>query len=117
LIECFELITFKQVKLFAFILSINILFLTVAPSLPVIFSQGTPHCQMSCCAHEGKKNLPKECNGMGNPFMSCCNIFALTAQPQGLATPSTHSNQNFSSPIEKLCADFLSDAWHPPKIV
>jgi len=104
-------------KVFTLILSISILFLTVAPSLPIMFSSGVAHCQMSCCAHEGKKSLPKECNGMGNPFMSCCNIFALTTEPTGLYTPISSSNQNFSSPIEQSCTDFLSDAWHPPKIV
>jgi hypothetical protein len=104
-------------KLFSIVLTFNILFLTVAPSLLVILPIGTTHCEMSCCAHEGKKNLPKECNGMGNPFMSCCNIFALTAEPTGLYTAITNSNQDFGSTIEKPCFDFLSDAWRPPKVV
>ncbi len=111
------LLTFDLMKVVAFILTVNILFLTASPSLPVMLSKVATHCQMSCCAHQGKKSLPKDCNGLGNPFMRCCNIFALTTEPTRLCTLISFSSQIFNSPIEKPCFHFLSDAWHPPKIV
>src|SRR5476649_2439711 len=114
-----EMRTFINMKQVAVILSFLILFLTVAPTLPVVFSSSkTTGCGMTCCAHERQKSLPKGCpSGMGNPFMSCCSIFALTSHPHDVSELSLKSTCNFISPVKKSCSDFVSDAWHPPKFV
>ena len=110
-------------KLFSILLGIHVLLLTAVPSLPMVITtiEAVP-CKKSCCQTKEPKaptnQQNKDCSsGLCNPFMSCCNISALTAQLQKLSIPSEYSNQDFISPIEKPSADFLSDAWHPPKVV
>ena len=109
------------------ILSIYILFLTLAPSLPMVFaSRDSEHCKKSCCLADKrtqKSNCPKNqqsgnCNnGICNPFMSCCNCYALTMQPHALSASSTGSNQKFNFIPERTYSNYLSDTWHPPKTV
>jgi hypothetical protein len=80
----------------------------------------TSLCKESCCSESQKpiqKN--KDCcnNNACNPFMVCCNCFALTTQSQKISAPFIYSNPKFSNISETNTSGFLSDAWHPPKTV
>ena len=112
-------------KLLSLIFSIHVLFLTVAPSLPVVFrSTEKVSCKSSCCSKQKKKQKQdqseqnKGCsnNGICNPFMSCCNCHTLISKLHFV--PSLiYTDQIFEEITENPNSDFLSDAWHPPKIV
>ena len=112
-------------KIICAILSIHILFLTAMPSFLMASSKaGTEHCKKSCCTKEStSKNSTKQNNdcckddSMCNPFMSCCNCYALMAQSQGLYVASSTSSQKFISLTEALNFNYLSDCFHPPEIV
>ena len=108
-------------KVLSILLSIHILFLTAAPALSMIpTSIITEHCKKSCCSENQKpvqKN--KDCcnNNACNPFMVCCNCFALPTQSQNISASFIYSNQKFTTASETTISDFLPDTWHPPKIV
>ena len=106
----------------ASILSIYVLFLTVAPALPLMFASQEAHCGMSCCAakESAEKSSPfskqKNCKDACNPFMRCCNCHAMIKQPQMLSAPVTYLDRAFTSLKQTPGSAFQSDSWHPPKI-
>ena len=112
-------------KILSVILSIHILLLTAAPSLSMVYrSAKTEHCKKTCCHSKKEKKQSsssqenKGCcnNGVCNPFMSCCNCYALTSKLQILPCLA-FANHKFYSISENSASDFLSDAWHPPRAV
>ena len=108
-------------KLLSIILNIHILFLTIVPTMSMVHtSVKKEHCKMSCCSGNQKpvqKN--KDCcnNNACNPFMVCCNCFALTTQSQNIPVHFIYSNQKYNTTSEISISGFLTDTWHPPKIV
>lgn len=111
-------------KLLSIILCLHVLFLTVAPALSMTFvSVENKECKKSCCSSEKDTQKPTKqnndcCNDDAcNPFMICCNCFALITQPQDVTVPFTYINQKFNVLSETNNSDFLSDAWNPPKVV
>ncbi len=112
-------------RLFSTILVTYILLLTAAPSLSMVYRSHAEHCKKSCCHSEQnqKQSDPtsqqnKGCcnNGVCNPFMSCCNCYALTAKLQVLRSLA-YTNQKYTALTENPNSVFLSEAWHPPKTV
>ncbi len=113
-------------KTVAIFLSAYILLLTAMPAIPFLFnSKEKMQCKSSCCLMNEKqqKSLPskkqsKDCgNDVCNPFMSCCNCYALTKDQLHFSAPFVYAQQKFSSIVENSDSDFLSNAWHPPKNV
>lgn len=110
-------------RLFSIILSLHVLFLTIAPALSMTFvSVENKECNDDCCSSEKESQEPVKQNDgcrntVCNPFMMCCNCFALITQPQDVSVPFTYINQKFSKLSETNNSDFLSDAWNPPKAV
>ena len=112
-------------KIFSVILSFHILFLSAAPALSAFVPFATTqNCKSSCCKmhKEGKKKSadqpPKNCcNDTCNPFMSCCNCYALTSQAQSVSTQLTGLNQKLNFLKEVPASSYISTPWHPPKIV
>jgi hypothetical protein len=111
-------------KILSVIFSIHILFLTIAPALPLVFNAVKGEsCKSSCCTEhkQQKQNHSQDnncCNnGICNPFMSCCNGYALLTHQKGLSPYFAYLNQKFQVLSETLNTGFSSDAWHPPKIV
>ena len=112
-------------RILSIILSVYVLFLTIFPALPMaLASEKTGHCKRSCCmTNEQQRPTPPSdqqnkdcCKDVCNPFMRCCNCYALIRQPQPLSSPFTYFNQKFTLLIQTPSSDFLSDAWHPPQI-
>jgi hypothetical protein len=80
---------------------------------------GSRQAKKSCCLahktkHSDKKN--KGCCGNCNPFMVCCNFFALTSQQQRIVTPFVYVDRNFHASSEANHSNFLSEVWNPPKV-
>ena len=117
------MIIFKwKMRLLSIILSIHVLFLTASPALSVTFvSAENNECKKSCCSSEKETQKSTEqnndCCNVCNPFMICCNCFALITQPQDISVPFIYVNQKFNLLSETNNSDFLSDAWNPPKVV
>jgi hypothetical protein len=106
-------------RILSTILVFHVLFLTITPTLPVMFGF-KEHCKKSCCVVKQKKQNQsnKGCcnNGSCNPFMVCCNSYALIVDIQTFFSPLNYSNKKFDATITICNSAFLSDAWHPPKI-
>lgn len=117
---------FKIMKSLSFILIFHVLFLTIAPTMSnVSFFQKRMHCNKSCCSSDGEKSNThhskqnKDCckNGICNPFMACCNCFALTIQSKHISSPFTYLNRQFNIEMKVFSSNFLSDTWNPPKLI
>lgn len=112
-------------KLLSTILLTYILLLTAIPSVVSAKIGNAEHCKKSCC-HSGKKqngNKPasdhnKGCcnNGICNPFMSCCKCDALVSKLQ-ISPSLSYITRKFGLLAETPNSVFLSDIWHPPKVV
>lgn len=109
-------------KIFSTIFVTYIFLLTTAPSVAMVVSSFTENCNSNCCSKKQQPNKPAQeqegcCNnGAVNPFMSCCNGSALTAN-QHFFPSLVSTNQKFRALTENLNSVFLADAWHPPKTV
>ncbi len=110
-------------RVFSTIFITYILLLIAAPSLFLLASSvKTMHCERSCCGSKDQPNSPvskksNECaGGFCNPFMNCSNCYALIS---GLHVSAffTYADQKFNALTENLNSAFLSDAWHPPKLI
>ena len=109
-------------KFISALLIIHILFLALAPGLNLSMASGMKHGKHSCCeTAKNEQNCPKDqkdkgCNNGCNPFMSCCNGFALTSPSIQLSFHLiSTADQKFVLQKQNLSTAYLAAAWHPPK--
>jgi hypothetical protein len=117
----------KGMKVLSSILGFYILFLVAVPSFEFagVFLKKkdcSGSCSNSCSESGGEKQCPSDkqdssCNMVCNPFMFCCNCYALLSQSHKVSAPFTYSNQKYSVSSEAIHSYFLSEAWKPPRFV
>jgi hypothetical protein len=61
------------------------------------------------------KQQHKGCCKNCNPFMVCCNYFALISQRDHITSPFIYVDQSFYHSSEANHSNFLSEVWNPPK--
>lgn len=114
-------------KIVSAILCFHIMLLVAAPSfrLAYVFHEKNS-CSKSrhgaCCDTGTKEQRPVDkhgncCDLACNPFMFCCNCYAIIAQSQKISPLATYSNLKYDHVSEAFHSYFLSEAWKPPRIV
>lgn len=103
------------------ILVICILILSIVPALPATIS--LLNSEKTCCLAKTHTNSSSHtekhdkncCHNACNPFMSCCNCYAMIEQYQSMSSPILHFIQTYSPLQQNFHSNFLSNAWNPPK--
>lgn len=120
-----EWFIFNKMKLLSYILILHVLLLSAAPAWAnVHFFKPGSHCTKSCCSSENctekhKSSKQNNCckNGACNPFMICCNCYALTVQMSRIHVPFVYIPNYLIIRNQVFNSNFSSDTWHPPKAV
>lgn len=109
-----------MMRIISTILIVQILFLIIDPSMSKISNK---QCKKACCevAHSKNHKTPEKnncCkNGACNPFMICCNCYALIMQPQVMKFPVVYLSKEFWMLTEINQSIFFTDKWQPPETV
>ncbi len=114
-------------KVLSAIFGFHIMLLVAAPSFEfayVFFEKGncSESCSESCSEPCEEDECPTDkqdncCNMACNPFMFCCNCYALISQSHKISPPFTYSNQKYYLASDSFHSYFLSEAWKPPRFV
>ncbi|MBT8219603.1 MAG: hypothetical protein KJP00_07255 [Bacteroidia bacterium] len=113
-------------RITAIILAVFVSFLSIKPSMDLVFEQHL-NIEQTCCSEDclgpapstDTSNVPGTgCDGQNcNPFQLCNASILLLSSGQWLGTysePVFESNK-FSTYISRISSSFISDFWHPPK--
>ena len=73
----------------------------------------------SCCNSKHKKaSLPRNCcNGICNPFMACCGFYHQVSRIEFESENVFLEKLSFHHEDENCLTEFVSQSWHPPKMI
>lgn len=113
-------------RLFAFIMSIIVLTLTIEPGINSLLSRTSVEtaCCDNCSKPDNKKDNKKQptdhnktSDNSCNPFQSCSTCIGFTIEsPIVNFTIQTQSNIELSLLTHQISSQFYPDFWQPPKI-
>lgn len=118
-------------KICAYILAFTVLFLSLKPKFDVI-SPSSESVQVCCTStscspitennepesQQSDNQLPQDTKGICNPFQACCAGFVIAVSTAFSSLPKTGTlPQQYFSYQSPLSSQFISDFWHPPRLV
>jgi hypothetical protein len=113
-------------KVFAFILAILVLFLSVKPAASAKHSEEITEqscCDKECGANESEQEPVEEeddcCGDFCNPFQACCAQLVYSATNCVSIAPvmTLSGKMEFALQDFRLLPQYSADFWQPPRLV
>lgn len=113
-------------RVFAFILAILVLFLSVKPAASAKHSEEAIEqacCEEECGVNEDKQEPVEEeddcCGDFCNPFQACCAQLVYSATNSVSIAPviALSDKKEFALQDFRLLPQYSADFWQPPRLV
>jgi hypothetical protein len=113
-------------KVFAFILAILVLFLSVKPAASALHSEEATEqtcCEDECGAGENEQEPVEEgddcCGDLCNPFQACCAqlVYSATGSVSIAPVIALPGKMEFALQDFRLLPQYSADFWQPPRLV